>query len=392
MTSGERVLFYSHDSYGLGHLRRTLALARAVSERDGRASSLILTGSTVASSYQLPPRVDTVKLPVMTKDPDGHYQALRLPIDTDDLCRMRSAILAATAETFAPTVAVVDKTPLGVRGELTRTLDLLRDRGDCRLVLGLRDIEDDPVRVRRQWGHRNLRALIERYYDAILVYGPESSLDALDCMGWDDLRVPVHHVGYVGAPLAGGPPADFPADYLLVTAGGGGDGFDLLVSVLAALRLRPLRIPTVIVAGPLLADEDLRRLLELAAGLNVRVHEFRADMEAVVAGASAVVGMAGYNTVAELLAARKPALLVPRIHPRREQLMRAQALVALGLADMLRPDELSAETMADALCRLLERPQPDCSADLGGAARAAEILASVRVKGRAPQIAALTAA
>ena len=64
------------------------------------------------------------------------------------------------------------------------------------MVLGLRDIEDNPARVRRAWGAPGLRAAIERCYDAVLVYGPGSTPDAIDCTGWD-LEVPVRHVGYV---------------------------------------------------------------------------------------------------------------------------------------------------------------------------------------------------
>ena len=373
--SAPRVLLYSHDSFGLGHIRRTLALARAISEADSEASVLILTGSTVACCYRLPPRVDTVKLPVITKNAAGAYESLRLPIEFEDVRALRSAVALAAAKSFRPTVAVVDKTPLGVRGEIRATLEWLRHQRGCRLVLGLRDIEDGVEKVRAEWSQLGLRSTIERYYDTILVYGPESSMDALDCLGWDDLPVPVHHVGYVCSSPGIERPPDFPSEYLLATTGGGADGLSVLVNVIEALRIRPLPLPTVIVTGPLITDRDFAGLIERTAGLNIRVHEFRADMESVVAGAKGVVSMAGYNTVAEVLGARKRALLVPRIVPREEQLLRARALAEQGLIEMLHPAELSPSVMREALDRLLTRPAPAPEFVLDqGAVRAAGVI------------------
>ena len=66
-----RVLFYSHDSFGLGHIRRTLSLCEAVQRRYERASLLVLTGSSAVSSLPMPAGVDWVKLPGVTKVDDG---------------------------------------------------------------------------------------------------------------------------------------------------------------------------------------------------------------------------------------------------------------------------------------------------------------------------------
>jgi len=369
-----RFMFYSHDSCGLGHLRRTLALASAVTDRDPESNSLIVTGSTVASSYRLPPRVDTVKLPTVTKNGRG-YEPLRLNTSFESIETVRGMVAAAAAEAFKPDVTVVDKTPLGLRGELRAALRLLRGGSGCRLVLGLRDIEDSHANVRREWLRGDLQAQISRYYDQIVIYGPSGGEDALSCLGWDDLGVPVEHVGYVARQIPERPPPGFPSEYLLVTVGGGGDGFRILETFLSAVRQAPMPCPAVIVTGPLMGDAEARRVDELSAGLPVRVEEFRPDMEAIVGGAKAVVAMAGYNTVAELMAARKPCLLVPRVKPREEQLVRAQALAAAGLADMLHPDSLDPASMRSALEALLVRPSPEPDSSWhNGASRTAEIL------------------
>jgi predicted glycosyltransferase len=384
-----RFIFYANELIGLGQLRRTLALAAQLSGFDCSPSSLILTGSPVEPAFPMPPRVDTVKLPGRSRDRVGRQYSARLELTTDELRSLRSSIAVASATSFRPDVAVVDKLPLGHAGELRPTLEALRRDAGCKLVLGLRDIEDSAENVRRKWD-RETREAIEHFYDAILVYGPESTPDAIDCLGQLALDVPLHHVGYVGTamPLTG--PADLEDGYLLVTAGGGFDGFRLLSTFAEAVRVRPLQCPAVMVTGPLMASWQRQRMLELTAGLEIRIWELRSDMEYVIAGARAVVSMAGYNTVSELMRAGKPALLVPRAGPSQEQLIRARRLAAAGLQEMIHPADLTPASLRSGLDRLLDRVLPHHLPHYhGGTERAAQILADLARPARAATDAAL---
>jgi predicted glycosyltransferase len=367
-----RYLFYTNECVGLGHLRRALNLARAVTDRDPTASALIVTGSPLASDYVLPERVDAITLPLLTRDADGRHRARRLGVSGRRVHEVRSALAAAAAASFAPDVAIVDKTPLGLRGELLPALDGLAEVG-CRLVLGLRDIDDEPERVAQGW--RLLRAEIEQRYDAVLVYGPQAGTDALACLGWDDLRVPVHHVGYVNTAPSTGTPEGLAEPYVLVTVGGGTDGAPLLHAYLAAIRLLPVPFRSLLVTGPLMPADDAAAVRAAAEGLDAEVLTFRSDMEAVIRNARAVVAMAGYNTVSEIVQAGTPMLLVPRVLPGREQLVRAEQLVAEGVARMLHPDQTDAAQMRVALDDLLSRgPVRPLQPALRGAGDAAEVL------------------
>lgn len=376
-----RFLFYTNECVGLGHLRRTVSLAQAVCELDPAATSLIITGAPVAPEQRLPSRVDTVKLPQLGRDGDGVHRPDRLGIELERVRSLRARLALAAAEEFQPDVAIVDKTPRGLGDELVPALEMLH-HSSCRIVLGLRDVEDGPLGVRRSWDN-GVREAVARYYDTVLVYGPPWSRDALAVLGWDDLPVPVHHVGYVGRPAASEPVGDLPGEYLLVTAGGGADGYRLLAAAIEALALRPLRLPMLVVTGPLMPEADVERLRARAKGLDVRVEEFRADMDAVIAGARAVVSMAGYNTVSELLRARRPALLVPRDRPSEEQLVRARLVADAGLASILAPDELDAETLRHALDDLLAAPQPEVDeSHHHGASRAGAVLTELALHPR----------
>jgi predicted glycosyltransferase len=171
----------------------------------------------------------------------------------------------------------------------------------------------------------------------------------------------------------------FRPGYVLVTAGGGADGFHLIRNYLESLREPVPSFESIVVTGPLM-DEDSKRTLErLSGGLRARVVEFRADMERLIQGARAVVTMGGYNTTTELLAARKPALIIPRVEPRVEQLIRARRLASLGLVEMIHPRDLTPSLMRGQVEDLLRRDPstaPNAEVDLSGAARTVKLVSA----------------
>lgn len=370
--SARRFLFYCNEMVGLGHLRRTLALADALTRAHRDVTALIITASPAEPVFRMPERTDTLKLPVRTRDAEGNPRS-RLVLDGGELRMLRAQLALAAALAFAPDVAVVDKLPLGLDRELEPTLAALAAGGRCRLVLGLRDIEDSVAHVRRKWGD-GMRDTIRQFYDAILVYGPGWTPDAIDCMGWDPFEVPVWHVGYVGPPV---PPAR-PGGYLLATSGAGYDGYELLAALARTIRDAPLPCDTVMVAGPLRDPRELARLRDLVAGLRIRLYEYRTDLPELIAGARAVVSMAGYNTVGEIMRARRPALLVPRVRPSEEQLIRARLIERRAGQQVIHPDELEPGRLRRELDRLLQRPavayDPD---EYDGAANAVDLLSAM---------------
>lgn len=375
-----KILMYSHDSYGLGHLRRTLALAEAFVERDPRTNVLVLTGSTVSGEFRMPRGVEFVKVPSAVKVGGGVYAPDRLSVSFERLRSIRSSVILSVAESFAPDVFLVDKAPLGLRREVVPTLELFRDeRPDALTVLGLRDVLDDPERVRRHWIEGGIGEAIEEFYDLVLVYGPREVYDPLPEYGLSEAVLErSRYVGYVGKrePASVDAPIS-PPGYALVTVGGGGDGLRLIEAYLSGVRASDPPFESVVVTGPLMGGNDRSRVERLAGGLRVRILEFRADMEALIRSAGAVVSMGGYNTTTELLAAGKPALIVPRVEPRLEQLIRAERLSSLGYVEMIHPDYLSPEKLLRAVGRLMERgDSPRASVDLSGASRAVGLVRS----------------
>ena len=147
--SAPGVMFYSHDSYGLGHLRRTLALVSFLRSRRN-LSQLIVTGSPLAHSFRLPGRADYVKLPSVRKTGRDEYESRELAMSFRAVSDLRRDLLLSVAQSFRPRLLVVDHVPGGLKGELVPTLRYLK-ASSCRLVLGLRHVIDEPEVVRRGW-------------------------------------------------------------------------------------------------------------------------------------------------------------------------------------------------------------------------------------------------
>lgn len=361
----QRVMVYSHDSYGLGHFRRNLTIAEYLLSREPRMRVLAVTGSPRSHSFHLPHRFDYVKLPAATKDPRGAYVSRELDLDLPRLVSLRSSIVRECAARFDPDLVLVDHAPAGLGGELIPLLEMLRG-GRAKVVLGMRDIIDEPSRVLQAWDREKVLDLLRRHYHGLLLYGDRRIFDPVrEYRLPDDLAGRLFVTGYIvradgrqertallGALRPNG------RRLVVVTAGGGGDGNRLLKTYLRGLReLGPeAGLSSFLVTGPLMSRRKREHIRDMAAELpQTATTEFLEDLPWLYRVADLVVSMGGYNTVTEILDARVPALIVPRVAPRLEQKIRAEALAARGLVDWLSPHDLSGGRLARAVLSLLER-------------------------------------
>lgn len=339
--SRHRIALYSHDTQGLGHIRRTSLLARSIVDADPLAQVLLLTGAREATRLPLPERTEVVVLPGISKDPEAGYGPRVWDGSLAEVVAVRASIIEGAIAAFAPDVFIADKVPLGIGEELTPALRLMKARGETACVLGLRDVLDAPEAAKREWDERGTTAAVETYYDQVWVYGDAAVYDLT--LEYDLPPRVVERTtftGYLGrgrgtAARRGDVVGDVP--YVLCMVGGGQDGQEL-AEAFAATPL-PEGLHGVLVTGPYLPDAVAERIAALAAERpELTVHQFVRNPVALIEGARAVIAMGGYNTVCELLAASVPALVVPRTHPRAEQLVRAERLAGLGLLEVLTPD------------------------------------------------------
>lgn len=378
-----RILLYSHDAQGLGHARRNLMIAQAFATRLpvllGRpVTGMLVTAAPEVADTPLPDGFDRLVLPGIRKGPDG-YEPRARGLALDDVLSVRTRLLDAALAGVDPDLVIVDRHVYGIRGELRAPLRALRGRRpDARIVLGLREVLDDPRVARAEWDPLGDIREIADLLDAIWVYGDPSVHDAVATGEVPAELAPLAtHTGYLarGRRTAARPDstradsvragtfrtdtsdtgtsrtdavraADDP--FVLTTAGGGSDGAALLeIAVRAPV---PAGHRHLVVTGPQMPAADRRRIARLAGARTVVLDRLD-DVDVHVAAASAVVTMGGYNTVCELLATGTPALVVPREVPRTEQLLRARALAAAGAVDVARTCDLDPANLGGWLAR-----------------------------------------
>jgi predicted glycosyltransferase len=166
---------------------------------------------------------------------------------------------------------------------------------------------------------------------------------------------------------------------VLCTVGGGQDGANLAEAFAQADY--PPRTTGVILTGPFMPPEVRKRLRRrAAANRRLRVLDFVPNPDWLLSRADRIVAMGGYNTIYEVLSFEKHALIVPRSKPRHEQQIRAERLHALGLLDILAPDQVSPAALTAWLARDLgPAPRVRDRLDMGGTLRLPQLLQEVLV-------------
>lgn len=378
------ILMYSHDTYGLGHIRRTMAIAWRLLDQD--VNILILTGSPVVGRFDFPERIDFVRMPGMIKQGDDVYVPHSIKINPGRAMLIRQSIIAATALAFEPDLVIVDKAPLGLKKEILPALRWLKDhRPQTRLILGLRDIMDDAESTRRDWREKGIYDALRDLYSEIWVYGERGVYDPVREYDIpDDVAAKMIFTGYIPRPTpkngvslkemapdiavngnggsGGGGQAKSGCGcrekVVLVTAGGGGDGYPMMDAFLKALESCPEPpFRAVLVSGPFMPVEERQDLARRAKQVKARFHHFYRRMERLLAVADVVVSMGGYNTFCEILSHARPALIIPRESPRLEQRIRAEAFKARGMIELLPWDEMRPERVLEMVNKLLAAPE-----------------------------------
>ena len=373
-----RVMLWVQHLMGIGHQRRAAAIALALARRG--AEVLYVTGGAEVPDPApgWPGRVRVVALPA-ARVADAGYRALVDPggREVDDAWRAarRDRLLAAFEE-HAPHVLVTETWPFGrrlLRFELEALAGRARAAG-CRLASSIRDVPEPPSSPARA------RAAAERVlesFDAVLVHGDPAFLP-LDASfpEVERIRARIRYTGYVAAGEGPAAPPGTGEGEIVVSAGGGVAAHRLVATALAAARRDP-GLRWRILVGPNAGADALARWRRAAAA-NAVVEPNRADFGSILSRARASVSQAGYNTVADLLAAATPAVLVPfSAGGEREQSIRARSLAEAGFARVVEEERLTPETLLEAL-RAAPAPAPGrAHIRLDGAGESADALIEI---------------
>jgi predicted glycosyltransferase len=388
-----KIVLYCQYVWGMGHLFRSLELARALS---GHRVVLVAGGQEVA--VDLPGHVEAVRLPALFMD--EQFTTLIPGVAggaVADLQRQRREALAAVFERERPEVFIVELYPFGRTAfgfELEPLLTAIRANvyGRVRTVCSLRDVlveKRDP----RAYEARVVAAL-NRWFDLLLIHSDERLLPLEETFGrTGEIRVPMRYTGFVAArPEPGKGPALrrelglAPGQKLVVASSGGGRaGHRLLKSVLAACRQLQgrLSLRLALFTGPFMPEPEFDDL-QAMAGEGLVVRRFTPRFLDYLSAADLSISLAGYNTCMNLLATGVPALVLPYTR-QREQPLRVERLRPHLPLTVLGEEDLEPERLVKLIENGLERkplasPPP---VNLDGAARTARCL-SDWLEGRPP--------
>lgn len=365
------ILMYSHDTYGLGHIRRTMAIARNLSAPG--INILILTGSPIAGRFPIPSGVDFVRIPGMIKQSNTVYVPHSIKVDPQKALDIRQEIITATAKSFDPDLFIVDKVPVGLKGEVLPVLQWFKtSRPKTNVVLGMRDILDDAASTRAEWNEKNYFHVLDSLYSEIWIYGQEEFYNPIveydlpssisnKCVftGYIPRQIPNRKITLKHLLNGNGNGTSASEKLIVVTAGGGGDGYHMLDTYLSMVETFPdLPFKTYMVSGPFVPQDLQDSLAKRAKKCGVIFATFHKRLEKIMAAADLVVSMGGYNTICEILSLKKTSLIIPRETPRLEQLIRARVLQSAGLADYIKWDNLSPEALQDKILEMLSTSTP----------------------------------
>jgi predicted glycosyltransferase len=372
-----RIALFTHDTFGLGHVKRSLNIIRALAQRVPDAAILLITGCPALHAVKdLPPNADCVKIPTIVKTGSKDSQPPHLSLSVFETTLLRTRIVKETVLAFSPDVFIVDNFPLGSQAELLPVLQALEPL-HTKAVLGLRDILDAPDVVQGDWKRQGIYDVLERYYDKILIYGLKSIFDAAKNYALGPCIA--KKLRYCGFLTNTGPLNCRPSEirnqlgvngsFVLATGGGGGDAYPLLSTFIKSMR-KLKGVDSVIFTGPLMGRSDRDKLIsESKSSPAIIIREFVPDLRPYMNAADVVVTMCGYNMAGEILAYKPQAIVVPRTwkygeHAKRnntklekEQIFRARTLERFGFIHLIEPGDLNAQNLSNKISQLLESPK-----------------------------------
>ncbi|WP_217523359.1 glycosyltransferase family protein [Pleurocapsa sp. PCC 7327] len=309
-----------------------------------------------------------MKLPCLGRSDTGELSAKYLRKDPQEVTKLRSEIIRTAVVNFEPDLILVDKKPYGLQGELKSTLTYLKQHFPVtKLVLLLRDILDAPEVTIKDWHQNDYYHALQSYYDQILVVGMPEIFDITK-----EYRFPISlskktkFCGYIRREY-GHKSTQLVRQELkvkskeklvLVTPGGGGDGYYLVETYLQGLTQLSAKhkIKSLIISGTEMPQDRTQELSQIAQQFShVQMSEFTDDIASYMETADAVVCMGGYNTICEVISLSKRAVVVPRIKPVQEQWIRAQKMTEFGLFKTIHPSKLTSQYLINSVLEQLER-------------------------------------
>ena len=416
-TEKKRIVFYSQHLIGVGHHFCNREIARALSQNH---QVYFVDGGRQIPGGDLPDSVEHIQLsPVFAFN--KRLSSSEPGRDIQEVLCERCDVLCEVIENIDPDVFIIEFFPFdrwGFRSELISAIESARlTNPDAKVICSLRDI---PMRAKTAdligppmpdalvsrlrfdsvsfGGMQYIHTLMARRYynevcptlnthfDALLVHGDPKVTRLEEHFPWvEDIAIPIEYTGYVSEKLKSEQRRDgLPRRFVLVSAGGGAEAYELIVPCIEAWKLLLKQGVTqgrkmVIFTGPFVQDDHFESLKQMCDSGPFRLSCFAPDFLSWMDVADFSISPAGYNTCMNVLETGTPALLVPIVQA-GDQVFRANKLSELGLADVIAQRNLSPDIIADVIAKGLSRSRSRHDIALDGANETLEFVSKLSTR------------
>ncbi|MCB0265534.1 MAG: DUF2334 domain-containing protein [Calditrichaeota bacterium] len=386
MDTRKTVLFHCQHSMGMGHLVRSLTLAKTLAKR---FRVVLLNGGELPEGMTFPSELDVIHLPPIGQLIDHSLYSIDTEITLEQAQEIRLHQIMKIFNEIHPDVLFIELFPFGRKKFVNELLPLLEaanalGKNAPITACSLRDILVGNRKDQEQ--HENRAALLaNRYFDAVLSHAdPDFAQLEETFQPQIPLKTPVFYTGFV-LPKQEIQPVDFSeikiSKTLVVSAGGGRFGYDIFrnAATIAPALGEHFGLKVKIITGPFLPDDEFVALKKQSAEIaNLEVIKFVPNLHKELCAARASISQCGYNTTMDLLQSKVPSLVIPFSEGEEdEQLIRAQRLAKLGQLQYLIPQNLTPESLFDAVKNLLNFRPDSTPLNLNGAEKTGEILAQL---------------
>ncbi len=382
----KRIILYSQHLVGMGHHFRNLQIARALAQNH---DVHFVNGGRPIPGFKMPGSIHLIQLAPISLTPEGLASE-----DGDqgiqETFEKRVIELTETVTGIQPDVIMIEHFPFGrwkLRPELQYLLGIVKSKiPDIHIICSLRDIplrantadifmphsnigversdlltpqEQDLYKAKRYY--EEVCPTLNAYFDALLVHGDPSLTYLEDYFPWvEDIVIPIVYTGYVSEKPNGGicgKPDESIENFVLVSAGGGVDGYDLVVPCIEAWKLLHKQGKVdgwkmVIFPGPFINDGQYETLEQMCEMGPFYMKRYTPDFLQWMQAANFVISRAGYNTCVNILETNTPALLVPSLLS-EDQDIRASRLSDLGLGKKIAPINLTPDRVSESIMQHL---------------------------------------
>lgn len=379
-----RISYYCQHVLGIGHLRRSLEICKALAIH--HETTLILGGPQVGLDTR---SIQILQLPGLRMDPEfNNLTPCNHGFSLEEVKEKRQNQLYNHFRTNKPQCFITELYPFGrkaFRFELDPVLKGLRsgELAKCHSICSVRDILVEKVEGREKFERRVVKTLNE-YFDGVLIHADPEIVRLEETFApLGEVAVPLYYTGFVSEKIS---PRDIGKlrdqlglesghKLIVASAGGGGVGTELLHAVIPAFK-RLLEIHSdshlQIFTGPYCPEPDYLKL-KAEQQKNIVVDRFTDHFPNWLAAADLSISMAGYNTSMNILQAATPALVYPFMQ-NREQTLRVDKLGKKAPIRSLFPEDLTPERFSEILVQQLEVKKQPISINLDGATNSCRLI------------------